>query len=274
MRRLSTLGLLLCLALAGCGDEEPAQVLSETAQKLGAVKSGDLSVRFVASPKGKGADGDIGFELKGPFSVAEPGALPVADIEYTQIAGPRQGKAKLISTGREAFTEVEGEVYELAPARERELRRAKGELERDGGLGELDIGAWIRDPKVSQGNVVDGADTDKVTSGLDVVAALNDLAALARGVGAGGSGQKLEGESAKQVERAVKSARLELLTGQEDRLLRRLAIDVDFGLEVPDALRSIVGPVAGGRVLFELGIDKANRRVSVAEPAGARPYPG
>ena len=267
------LALLACLALAGCGDDEPAQVLSETAQKLGEVRSGDLSMRFVASPKAKGADGDIGFELEGPFSVAEPGALPVADIEYTQLTGPRQGKAKLISTGRAAYVRVEGKLFELPPGRERELRRAKGALEREGALGELDIGAWIRAPRVTEGETVGGAETDKVTAGLDVVAALNDLAALSRGVGARGPGQKLEGESAKQVERAVRSSRLELLTGKDDRLLRRLTIDVDFGLETPDALRSVVGPVAGGRVLFELGIDSPNRRVRVAEPAGARPYP-
>ena len=202
------LALVLCAGVAACGDDEPAQVLSETAEKLAGVNSGDLSLRFVATPKGKGADGQIGFELDGPFSVAEPGSLPVAALDYTQIAGPRRGEAKLLSTGGEAFVQVDGKTYELPPERERELRRAKGELRREGGLGMLDIGAWIRRPKLSEGETVDGVATDRVTSELDVVTTLNDLAALSRSAGAGAKAPKLEGKSAKQVERAVRSSRL------------------------------------------------------------------
>jgi hypothetical protein len=62
------------------------------------------------------------------------------------------------------------------------------------------------------------------------------------------------------------------LTGQEDRLLRRLEVAVDLGFDVPSELRGALGRLVGARVDFELGIDHPNRVVRVAEPQNVLPY--
>ena len=274
--RLAAMAVSICLSTAGCaGDPSAQDVLAGTASKLRDLRSGRLDLRLVVTPAGKGADGDIGFELKGPFGLGKPGALPVGELAYTQIAGPRRGSATLISTGREAFVKVGERVYELPPRQQRELRGAAAALDEQRGLAALYVGDWVRRPKLSGGGTVGGVEADRVSAELDVVAALNDLASLSRGLhGERTDGSAtLEGVSARQVERAVRSSRLELLSGKDDRLLRRLVMEVDFGLDVPEVLRSDLGRLAGGRLSFELRVDDPNRPVAVPEPRGAEPYP-
>ena len=201
--------------------------------------------------------------------------MAVGELAYSQNARPRRGSATPITTGSEAFVKVRDRVYELPPRKERELRGAAAALDEQRGLAALDVGDWVRHPKIAGERTVGGVETDRISAELDVVAALNDLASLARGVHgerADGSA-KLAGPSARQVERAVRSSRLELLSGKDDRLLRRLVMEVDFGLEVPEVLRSELGRLAGGRLLFDLRVDDPNRPVSVAQPRAAEPYP-
>ena len=111
MRTGACAALLAALALgaAGCGGESggggsATDALAETAENLGAIESGDLSLRLVVASDGT----DVGFELDGPFALAEDGGLPVAEIEYTQLAGAEEETATFISTGEKAFVETEG----------------------------------------------------------------------------------------------------------------------------------------------------------------------
>jgi len=60
--------------------------------------------------------------------------------------------------------------------------------------------------------------------------------------------------------KATRSATFDLYSGKDDRLLRRLRIDVDFGLDVPKELRAALGTVVGANVLFELSLDSLTGR--------------
>ena len=102
--------LLVVALVAGCGGGDRAnQVMSDAAGSLGKLRSGDLTLRLVVAPR-KGTKGRIGFELRGPFAL-RPGALPVAKIVYTQIAGAHEATATFISTGTKAYAEVNGKAY-------------------------------------------------------------------------------------------------------------------------------------------------------------------
>src|SRR3954447_8557410 len=106
MRRAWLLPALV-LALAGCGgggaSEDAKPVLARTASNLARIHSGDLDLRLLVTPStGKGR---VGFELQGPFELRGGGPLPVARVEYTQIAGTRSAAATLISTGRQAYVD-------------------------------------------------------------------------------------------------------------------------------------------------------------------------
>jgi len=123
VRRLAA--LLAVGALAGCGGGGDAhRVLSRTADSLGKIRSGNLTLRLVVSPR-SGTRGRVGFVLRGPFSV-RAGALPVARIAYTQIAGAHEATLTFLSTGSDAYAAVHGRAYRLPASAEAELRGAVG----------------------------------------------------------------------------------------------------------------------------------------------------
>jgi hypothetical protein len=261
MRLRAWLSLTLAVALVGCGGGPSAdEVLSETAANLGKIRSGTLIFKLLVDPRAKGAEGDFGFELQGPFSFGTAEEPPRARIAYTQVSDGRRATATLVLDGDEAYALVNGERRELGDDAAAELRAAAEELRGPGGtFGEVQIGDWIVDPKRSDGGEVGGAETDKVEAELDVVAVVNDLLAIARQFGT--EVPALRGRSARQLARAARSSKFELWSGKDDRLLRRLKMEVEFGLDVPEQLREAVGDVVGATVRFELGVGKPNEPI-------------
>ena len=277
MKRLVVLLGALALAAPGCGGGDGGdadEALSETAANLAEIRSGTLSLRFLATAEGEAADGEdgrVGFELEGPFAFPEGDALPVARMDYTQIAGDEEGSGTFLSTGEKAYVELDGTTYELPEEQQEEFRGVGASLGEGDGLGDLEIERWMEDPELSDGGEAGGAETDRITANLNVVNAVNDLIGLASEVG-GSVPEPLDGASADQLRRSVNSATVEVLTGKDDRLLRRLHVDVDFGApsDLPRELRGLVG--AG--VELELEIANPNEPVRVEEPEDAQPFPG
>lgn len=265
-------GLALGLVLAGCGGGggDANKILSETASNLGEIRSGTLSMKLRVDPQGEAGGEPFGFELEGPFALRREG-LPVARVAYTRTIGDRRATVTVISTGKRAFVEVNGRTYELPASETESLRSTGGALGGGGELERLAIDDWVEKPEASDGGEVGGDETDKVEARLDVVDATNGLIELARRIGRADL-SRLEGKSAKQLEDSVESSSFELWTGEDDRLLRRLKIEAKLGFDVPDVLRETFGDVVGAEILFELGVEKPNEPVHVAEPENVRPY--
>ena len=263
------LAAALALALGGCGSGEsdnPTEVLNETSSNLGEVQSGELNLRVVASSE----ENEIGFELEGPFDLGDKEGLPVAEIEYTQIAGQESATATFISTGEEAFVSIDDETYRL-PEDQVSGFTAGGTEGGSEALGDLRIDGWLENPELSDGGEVDGVETDKIVADLDPVAAANDLLALVAAL-QGEDATVLAGRSAEQLERAVKSSRIEVYTGKDDRILRRLVLEADFAAELPAQLEGLTLPEAHFELLLELS--DPNGDVEVETPTDAQPFPG
>lgn len=246
------------VALAGCGGggaQTPAQVASKTAAKLPDIRSGDMRVELAATGRGGGQTAKLGFKLAGPFALARGGGLPVAKLRYTQISGDQQGSATFISTGREAFVQGQGggAARPLPAKQTQRLRAAAGQVSQNGGVRKLDLERWMRNPKLDGGPPVGGDATDRIRAAVNVPAVAKDLAGRL-------------GDT-KTLERAIKSARVELLTGTKDRLLRRLTLDVNLALDVPQGLKQQLGKLVGGDVRLVFEVADPNRKVSVPRPA-------
>jgi hypothetical protein len=261
---VSRAALLLAVATlaAGCGTGRAHDVLSDTAKNLGKIHSGDLTLRLVVSPR-EGTKGRIGFELHGPFAL-RPGALPIAKVAYTQIAGARRSTATFISTGTKAYAEINGKAYELPASATESVRRAAAGARGAGGLGGLDIASWVEHPSVS-----DAGDEDHVSAGLDVVDAANGLLELLRGLGR--NGPTIQGDEAKRLRDAVQSSSFDVWTRKQDHLLRRLLMQAELGLDVPPSLQRVLGDVVGAKVEFELAVAHPNQAVSVPPPSNPLP---
>jgi hypothetical protein len=255
VRRASVLVVAFALLAAGCGGGHAHDVLSDTASNLGKIRSGDLTLRLVVSPR-SGTKGRIGFVLRGPFALRK-GRLPVAKIAYTQIAGSHEATATFISTGTQAWAEANGRVRELSAAETAGIRQASAGG--PGGLG-LDIASWVKDPKVTS----DG-DLDHVSAHLDVVSAANGLLGLLRNLGK--AAPTIEGSEADRLRDAVDSSSFDVWTTKQKRLLRRLVLKAELGLSVPSQLRRVLGEVVGANIDFELAIANANQPVTVTPPS-------
>jgi hypothetical protein len=260
------LGVLLAVC-GGCGGSGAEDVLGETAGNLGKIRSGVLDIALLVEPR----DGDpLGFELRGPFSLADDGGLPLLDVEYTQIANGERATVNLVAVDEKAYAVVDGQAYELPAEQASSLESASAAVSGRGGLDELALDDWIEDAQVSDGGSVGGSATDRVRGKIDVVAAANGLLELTRSFGR--QMPAIEGDDAKQLEDAVRSTLFEVHTGKEDRLLRRLLLEADFGLEVPADLRSALGDLVGAKVRFRLAVDDPNTNIRVEAPESALPY--
>lgn len=258
------------LVSSGCGGDAD-DALDKTAANLGEIRSGRISMTVEVTPSTSGSR--VGFGLTGPFSLSDrDGDLPEAALRYTQIAGTRRGDVKFISSPEQAWVEIQGQAYEL-PAEE-VAGLAAGGGGRASPLAELDVGSWTRDAEIDDGEPVAGDETQRVRAEVDVVSALNDaLAAAGMLTGGPAAGlQPLSDTDADQLERAVRSSSLVVLTGKEDGLLRRLELELDIGLSAPRELAGGLGRLRGAKVALDLRIEDPNVPVEVREPDGALPY--
>jgi hypothetical protein len=254
-----TAALLLAAMAAGCGgqaEDDPGKVLSDTAGKLPKIRSGDLRFDLRARGRERKATSTIGFTLAGPFKLAENGGLPTARLRYTQRSGTVSESATLLSTGQKVFVQGKAGTAPLPAAQAQKLRGAASTVGKGGGVRVLRLDRWLRHPKLSAGPKVAGAETDRVTAGVDVVRALRDVGGLPGG-----------DRSSKDLQKALGGARAEVLTGRDDRLLRRLTFDLELKLDVPERLRGQLGRFAGGdlHLVFEVG--RPNRPPRPSAPA-------
>lgn len=243
--------------LAGCASGGSAgPVLQQTATKLDTIESGVLSVSVRMEPK----DGEeLGYDIRGPIRLAKDGELPAADVEYTQVANGESDTVRLVlAEDGSGWVERAGRRIDLSEKQLAELRES-GSLLGENGLETLSFEQWIVDPELSDGP--DG--TDKVTADLDVATAMAGLSALS---GVLGQDVRLTAAQRTQVADAVDESSFELLTGKDDRLLRKLALAFTLGADVPEDLREAIGDDAvGAGFSFELELDDVNEPVEIGE---------
>src|SRR5918911_644183 len=175
MRRASAL-LALAPLLAACGGKAHG-VLSQTAARLGEIRSGELSMSFFVTPRGVGHGRRFGYELHGPFALRGNGSLPLAHVEYTQTANGKSATVTFVSTGTRAYVVANG----------RQIAVPTNALSGVGGSGgkgfsELRNDDWGKHPHGAGCKTKRQGSLECVDADLDVVNAVNDLAALARSV--------------------------------------------------------------------------------------------
>jgi hypothetical protein len=248
---------------SGCGGESAEDVLRETASNLGEIRSGDLDTELRFAEKSGAASG---FTLAGPFSL-DAGPLVAGRLDYSRLGGTGNEAATFVSTGEKAYVEVAGTAYELPAAQTSALRAASGGLA-SGGLEQLDLTQWIRDPELEDGGEVGGDDTDRVSGRLDVAAAVNTLVQLMSALG-GGSTEPVSAEDAERLRAAVASSRVSLWTGSDDRLLRKLELAIQFE---PTAAPARIRNLVGVDVLFRVTVSEPNSEVTIEAPEDVQPY--
>lgn len=274
---------------------QPVSLVSDAFSDSHPVTSGRLDLHLRVDVKGEtGAtslSGPLSVRLRGPFATGAEGTLPTFDLDAEIELGTTKISAGLISTGNRIWLNYAGTAYELPSSIVEQYKQAYERAEKRGGdkrttlasLG-IDPSAWLEDAKVVGDERVGGDEATHVSADVDVAKLLDDLSGLLersgvsgktlklpQGLGSGGSTSATLSEQArKDIERSISSAAVDVWTGKDDSLLRRLRVAVAFA--VPDDARSSANGLSSGSFLLDLTITDLNKDQTITAPADARPF--
>ncbi len=282
--------LLLLLALglvaSACGgsDEEVSsstdvnELLTKTFTGSKDVKSGklDLSLKIEAEGGDSQVEGPVTVRLEGPFQSQEGGKLPKFKLDAAFEGAGQSITAGATSTGEKGYLSFQGADYvvddqvfqQFKSGFEQAQKQGSGQNQSFASLG-MDPRKWLTSPKNEGDAKVGDDDTIKITGGVDVAKLLDDVnnaLGKASSLGLAGAGQvpeKLTEEQKRQVTEAVKDPRVEIYTGKEDSILRRMVVN----LGVDDK-----GSGTSGTVAFDVSITDLNEDQDIAEPSDAKPF--
>jgi len=290
LRRCLLLVVLPLLA-AGCGssgggDASTSTLLKDTFSGGKAVKSGKLGVSLGFEAQGLPTlTGPVAFKLAGPFASQGSGKLPKFDFDLDIAAGGQTIQAGAISLGDSGYLKFGGRAYTIDKALfdqfksgyEKSQASAKS---KDAGPSFKALGispaTWLKDAHKAGKADVGGTSTFHITSGIDVprfLADLNRLLAKAKNLGGSTTSSVPQGLSPKVqsiIQRSVRSARVDVYTGEDDHALRRLAVSVS--LAVPKDAQKDAGGLKSGELRFDLTIADLNSDQKIDAPSGARPF--
>jgi hypothetical protein len=287
--RLITLLLvpLLAAVVAACGSEsgqsassstDVSQLLRDTFANLSKMKSADVGLQLrVDSPSAQG--GPVTAEISGPFATTGEGKLPRFAFNATLSAAGRSQRVGATWTGEKAFITLQNTPYavsdlvarQFAAGYQQALRsnqagKAKGGLLLSS-LG-IDFTNWLKNARNAGTSQVGDAQAVQITGQADIPRMVDDLGRIsqrAQSLGATGGAQvqQLSSQQKQQLEQAIKSVHVQIYTGAQDRILRRLV------------LHAVLRPsqAKGDSTLdLDLQFTKVNQDQQIAAPANPKPF--
>lgn len=281
------LAAVLSLVLAACGGSGEAAdsttdvdaLLKETFAGEKAVESGRLDLALRVDPRGQaGSEGPLALSLRGPFATEGNGRLPRFDLDATFDGMGQTLRAGATSTGDAGYVTFQGQDYELSAPLFRQFRAAFEQAQSQGqqsgqpslsALG-IDPRRWLTDAR-NEGETKVGDDAAiKITGGVDVTALLADVdRALAQagklGASAGDLPERLTDAQKREIQAGVENPRVEVYTGVEDKILRRLIVTAD--VRDPEAAQS-----GAAAVKLDLAITDVNAEQRIEAPKDPRPF--
>ena len=283
--------MLAVLAIAACGDEgdggggsssDAETLLTQTFAGSQEIRSGRADVQLRVLLEGEPSlRGPIEIGITGPFASAGTDRLPRFDLKLDAHAQGQGIEAGLTSTSDRLFVRFGGTAYAAPAELMRELRDSYARSQQEGssqkqmnlaGLG-IDPMSWLKDPKVEGTESVGGVETEHVTAQLDVPALLDDVDAMLaeiekRGLGGASARQvpdRLPADTRAQIEEAFESGTVDVWTGTDDHILRRLAVDLRVELPEEDD-----GPSSVDLSLI-FTLTEVNEPQTIEAPATSRP---
>lgn len=296
MRRLRLISLIAALAaalaLGACGDEgggggDPRQTIDSATLK--GIDSGVVDLALAVDAPGK-EGGDLDLSVSGPFEGGAKGELPRLDLDVTAKGSARgedlDFEGGLVLLPETAFVNYEGTEYEvdalsfsiiepiLNPSAGGGPGASEGSIGCQKAVGELKVSSFVDNLRGGEGVEVEGTDTTKVSGDLDVPGALDallelteDPACKAQVSSVGRTPSRAEIEDAKkEIERGLKSARIDVYVGEDD-IVRRISAH----LEVEPRQRSGGGGPQRASVDFDLTLSGVNEEQDIAVPGRSKP---
>jgi hypothetical protein len=281
--------LLLALVAVGCGgggdtadsSTDVDQLLNDTFSGDKAIQSGRLSLALgLESDSG---DGPVTAKISGPFQSEGAGRLPQLDLEGSFDGGGESLSGGITATRDAAFVSFGGSTYEVAgpvfqqfkAGYEQSAKDATGKKEQSLASLGIDPRRWLTNARNEGEAKVGDTDTIKITGDVDVPKLLDDVnAALEkiRALGVQGSDQipeKLTEAQKRQAAEAIHDLSVEIYTGADDRILRRIV--VALGLKLPEGSTATAGAQSAD-IRFDYQLLDVNEDQEIKAPENAKPF--
>ena len=279
-----------CGADSGSGesgsDADARQVLEDAFAKQ--IESGTVAVEFSGEFDGpKDETASVSFELDGPFASNGDEELPTLDWDFTGSfeLDAEKDESGSIEAGitllpENIFVDYGGETYEVGEDLVEQLVGAALEEQKDQPQDLADFGIdgvdLLEDPEVSAGEEIGGVATRKVTGSIDaeaLVEAFNKVAenpAVKSQLPPGAEVPTLGSDVTDQVDEAIESSEVEVSAGEDDGILRRVRLSLDFKL--PDELVKEKGDeLEAGKLELTVTFTDVGERPEISAPEGAKP---
>jgi hypothetical protein len=283
-------------ALAACGGgdgggEDVNTVLDKTFRSEQKLDSGKLALDATARLEGAAQlSGPVTIKMSGPFDglegkIADTGEVPKADLEISAGAAGQDFSAGFTSTGSKLFVNFRGTDYVVPDSQfrrlKRQLQRAQAEDEKSKSPDLATLGItpndWLKDASNEGTEDVGGTETIHIKGTVDVDKMLDDFDRLLKQAGKLNLSreqlnqlpQGIPQSSRDQIKNSVKTAELDIYTGKDDKVLRKLEAKIEF--TVPEALRQQAGGLQSGKIELSLEIADVNEPQTITEPESAKP---
>jgi hypothetical protein len=252
MRSRSLLLLLIAVLavaglVAGCGggddngseassSTDASQLLKDTFSGKKDIKSGKLDLAVSVDA---GSSGTFDAKLSGPFESQGSGELPKLDIDASLQGSGQNIQAGVTSTGDKGFISYNGTDYAVDDATFKQFKagfeqsaKQAGDQNSDQSLATLGIdpSKWLTNTKNEGDAKVGDTDTIKITGDVDVSKLLDDVNNALQKVKSIGGAQasnlpdQLTEADKKQATDAIKDLSVEIYTGKDDKILRRMVV--------------------------------------------------
>jgi len=275
---------LLAVVPAACGgeDEDVGAILEETFSGDKQVDSGRLALTVEVDAEGsEQIQGPVSIEVAGPFQRRGENELPAFDLSATLRGAGVTYEAGAVSTGDAGFLRFQGQDYALSDEVFAQFRQgfeeARKEKQGDDGaeadlatLG-IDPNKWLTNARVAGEAKVGDADTTRITGDVDVPKLLDDLEQAAEKARELDPDRKDEGteitaEQRAQIEEAVQDVKVEIYTGEEDRILRRIVLDAE--VRAPEGAEEF----DTAKLQFDYAITELNEDQQIQAPENPKPF--
>ena len=280
-----------CGGSSSASSEDAQKVINETFNGKKKVDSGKLSVDVSAKLSATGVAGQelkdpVTLKVSGPFQSRGQTELPALDLQLAASGGGQDFSAGAVSTGDKGFISYQGKDYAVPDKIFQQYKKSFSQQQKkDQNKNQLDLAAlgidpqkWLTNPKNEGVEKVAGVDTIHVSAGVNVGALLDDINnLLKRSDQLGLSKQQrqqlpkdLSASTKKQLQDAVKQAKVDVFTGADDKTLRRLELAVSF--DIPKSLQGQAQGLQGGDMKLALQLADLNKKQDISPPANARPW--
>jgi hypothetical protein len=282
--------LALPVAVAGCGGdggggEDPGEILDQTFNNPKEINSGRVDISLEGSAEGSQA-GNLTATIEGPFQTdkKDPGAFPQLDLS-AEISASATGESPFdftggfVATEDSAFVEYQGQAYDVGASffnrlktlSERSVQRAQARRENASIFERLGIDpqTWLTNLSNEGDEEVEGTETIHIHGDADVEQMVSDLATIAQRA-PGAAGQALDPAQLDEVEAAIEDASLDVYSGKDDRILRKLSLSLS--IEPPAGPGAL--DVSSVSVDFSLTLSDVNAPQTITAPSGAKPISG